>query len=98
MEKLEKNFQAKLIKRLKEDYPDSIVLKLDPTYKQGIPDLLILQDDKWAAFEVKRNSKSSKRTNQDYYISKMDNMSFARFINPENMEENLNDLRKSFKH
>lgn len=94
---LESKFQAKLVKELKEKFKGCIVLKTDPCYKQGIPDLLVLHNDKWAALECKKNDKSSHRPNQDFYISKMNDMSYASFISPENKEEILNELEQSFK-
>ena len=48
---LENKFQANLIKELKERFPGCIVMKNDPTYIQGIPDLLVLHKDKWASLE-----------------------------------------------
>lgn len=89
-------FQSKLIKEIKERFPDSIVVKNDPTYIQGIPDLLILYKDKWAALEVKRSSTAKHRPNQAHYISQMDEMSSAHFIYPENKEEVLNAIQRSF--
>lgn len=93
--KLERDFQAKLIKEIKNIFPGCIVMKTDPTYIQGLPDLLILNKDKWAALEVKRSEKASKRPNQDYYVDKMDSMSYASFIYPENKEDVLDELRKA---
>ena len=90
-------FQFMLIKELKEEFPGCIVLKNDPNYIQGVPDLLILFRDRWAALEVKKSEKSHHQPNQDYYISLMDGMSFARFIYPENKEEILNELQRSFR-
>lgn len=94
---LEKNFQSRLIKKLKKLFVGCIVLKTDPTYIQGLPDLLILYNNKWAALEVKRSSKASVRPNQKYYVKLMNKMSFARFINPENEKEILDELHKTFK-
>lgn len=93
--KLERDFQAKLIKEIKNEFPGCMVMKTDPTYIQGLPDLLILHNDKWAALEVKRSAKASKRPNQDYYVGKMNDMSFASFIYPENKEDILDELRKT---
>lgn len=93
---LESEFQKKLIKRLRLEFPFCIVLKNDPQYLQGVPDLLILNADKWAMLEVKVDRKASKRPNQEYYIKRMDDMSFARFINPQNEEEILDELRTFF--
>lgn len=94
---LERIFQSKLIKEIKEMFPGCVVMKNDPNYIQGIPDLMILFHDKWAALETKRSGDASKRPNQEFYISKMNGMSFARFINPENKEDVLNDLQRAFK-
>ena len=93
----ESRFQSLLIKELKKVFTGCIILKTDPNYKQGIPDLLILYKDKWAALEVKRSSKAHHQPNQDYYISKMNDMSFARFISPENQEDILNEMDEAFK-
>ena len=66
MGKLEKIFQSELIKELKALFPGCIILKNDPTYIQGIPDLLILFEDKWAALEVKKSITASHRPNQEF--------------------------------
>ena len=94
---LERNFQAKLIKDLKKIFKNCIVLKTDPNYLQGFPDLLILYKKKWAALECKKSIKASHRPNQEYYVNLLNKMSFASFIFPENKEEVLNELRKAFK-
>ena len=93
----ESKFQSNLIQKIKKLFPGSIVLKNDPTYIQGIPDLLVLYKDKWASLEVKRSAGASHRPNQDYYVNKMNKMSFSRFIFPENKQEVLDELRKAFK-
>lgn len=94
---LERDFQAKLIKKIKERFPDCIVMKNDSEYIQGIPDLTILYGDKWATLECKKTKSSSRRPNQKYYVDKMDEMSFSRFISPENEEEVLDELQRSFR-
>lgn len=93
----ESKFQHNLIKEIKERFPGSIVLKNDPTYIQGIPDTVVLWKDKWASLEVKRNAKAVHRPNQDYYVEMMNGMSFSAFIFPENKEEILNAMERSFK-
>lgn len=92
----ENKFQAQLIKRLNQEFKGCIVLKLDPNYIQGIPDLLVLYKDKWAALEVKRSAKATHRPNQDYYVEKMNNMSFSAFVHPDNVEFIFNALRRVF--
>lgn len=93
---LEKDFQSNLIKEIKTTFPKSIVLKNDPTYIQGFPDLLILYKDKWAALECKTGHKAHKQPNQEYYIDTLGKMSYASFVNPKNKEEVLNELRTAF--
>lgn len=93
----ENKFQAGLKKKLRAMFPGCIVTKLDSSDIQGIPDLLVLYKDKWAALEVKKEAKASHRPNQDYYVEKMNEMSFSRFIFPENEEDVLNELRETFK-
>lgn len=90
-------FQSKLIKEIKSRFPGCIVIKNDPTYIQGIPDLLVLHKDKWASLEVKKSAKASHRPNQDYYVNKMDEMSYSAFIYPENKEAILDEMGRLFK-
>ena len=95
MGKLERDFQSKLIKELKMIFPGCIIMKNDPTYIQGIPDLIILYKDKWAALEVKKSATAPHRPNQEYYVDLMDEMSYATFIYPENKEEVLYGLQQT---
>lgn len=90
-------FQQKVKQAIKDRLPGSMVLKNDPNYIQGIPDLLILFGTKWAALELKRSKDAPHRPNQKYYVEKMNDMSFASFISPENMEGVLNELEQSLK-
>lgn len=94
---LERNFQPDLIKEIKERFPGSIVLKNDPNYIQGFPDLTVFYKDHWALLETKRSETASHRPNQDYYIEQGNKMSFARFISPENKEEVLDELQQAFR-
>lgn len=93
----ESKFQRKLIEELEDMFPGCIVMKNDPTYIQGIPDLTILYFDRWAMLEVKRSEREAMhaRSNQDFYISKADDMSYASFIYPENKEEVLDELQQA---
>lgn len=93
----ESAFQASLIRDLKLIFPGCVVLKNDPNYLQGFPDLLVLWNDKWAALECKRSRTASHRPNQEYYIDILEQMSFARFVYPENREEVLDELERSLK-
>ena len=99
---LESEYQQKKKKKIETIFPECIVLKNDPNYLQGFPDLTILFRNKWAVLEVKKDiSEMSKTTssirNQKIYIRQLDKMSFARFIYPENKEEVMNELHKTFR-
>ncbi|MCC8049721.1 MAG: hypothetical protein LIP10_03545 [Clostridiales bacterium] len=94
---LESQFQSKLIKEIKDRFPGCIVMKTDADYIQGMPDLLVLHGSKWASLECKRTSKAHRQPNQEFYVSKMDEMSFSRFISPENKEDVLHELEQTFK-
>lgn len=93
---LESEYQAKLIKKLRDLFPGCMVLKNDPSYKQGIPDLVILYRDRWAMLEAKANENSPYRSNQPYYVDLLNEMSFAAFIYPSNEQEILRALQRSF--
>lgn len=96
MSKKENEFQASLKKELESRFPGCMVLKNDPTYIQGVPDLLVLYKDRWAALECKRSLKASHRPNQEYYVDELNKMSFASFICPENREDILDELQQTF--
>lgn len=90
-------FQSQMVKRLEQEFPGCIVLKNDPWWIQGIPDLLLLWGDKWAALETKAATRSRRRPNQPYYVDVMDEMSYARFVSPDNVEEVLDEIHRSFR-
>lgn len=94
---LENRFKTKLIDDLEAMFPGCIIIHMDPNEIQGIPDLLILYEDKWAALEGKKSANAPARPNQPYYVDLMDRMSFARFIYPENKEEVLYELQQAFR-
>jgi hypothetical protein len=93
----ENKFQSELKKDILKIFPEAIVLKNDPVGYSGIPDLTILYKNHWAMLECKKDSKSKKQPNQDYFIEKANSMSYARFINPENKEEILNELQQAWR-
>ena len=97
MAKKESQFQRELIKEIKETFPGCVVLKNDPNYIQGMPDLTILHGDRWAVLEVKRDKGSHHQPNQDYYVGMLDDMSFSSFVYPENKEEVLHGLQQAFR-
>ena len=90
--KKESAFQHGLIKELRNRYPGSIVLKNDPNYIQGFPDLTVFYGNKWAALECKRSADESHQPNQDYYVDYLGKQGYSSFVYPENREEVLNEL------
>lgn len=90
---LESAYQAKLIKEIRRRLPGCVILKNDTDYLQGIPDLLVLFQSRWAALEVKASRDAEIQPNQDYYVHILNGMSFAAFIYPENEEDILDELQ-----
>jgi hypothetical protein len=94
----EGDYQSVLIKKIKKRFPNVVVIKNDPTYIQGFPDLLLLRGNKWAALEVKKDRYAHHQPNQDYYINRCKDMgSYSSFIFPENEKEVLDELERAFK-
>lgn len=93
--RLESGFQDKLRDELKHLFPGCMIFKMDQI--QGIPDLLVLYKNMWASLECKKSARAERQPNQEYYVGLMNDMSFSRFIYPENKEEVLNELSKAFK-
>lgn len=92
----ESRFQHALIGAIKERFPGCVVMKNDAGYIQGIPDLTVLYKNRWATLECKQNAKASHQPNQDYYVEKMNRMSFSRFIFPENRDQVLDEMTHYF--
>lgn len=92
--RLESGFQDRLIEELKCVFPGCMIFKMDQI--QGIPDLLVLFGDQWATLECKKTESARRRPNQEYYVNKMNGMSFSRFVSPENKDEVIYELRSFF--
>jgi len=92
----ENQYQAGLIKRINDRFPGCIVLKTDTSYQQGFPDLLILWGTYWASLEVKPSARFRSQPNQGHFVERLNQMSFAAYIFPENEEEVLYALQQAF--
>lgn len=90
---LEREYQARLRKKLERMFPGCVILKNDAELLQGVPDLLVLHEDRWAMLEVKADESSRLQPNQDYYVRLFGSMSFAAFIYPSVEQEVLHALR-----
>lgn len=87
-------YQAKVIKRLRKEFPDCLILKNDSSYLQGVPDLIILYGSRWAALEIKVSATAPFQPNQAYYVSELNRMSFAAFVYPSIEDEVFGDLHR----
>lgn len=92
----ESQYQAKLIDELERRFPGCVILKNDPTYLQGIPDLVIFYGNQWAMLEVKVSETSAIQPNQPYWVERLNAMSFAAFIYPSIEEDVLSGLEQAF--
>ena len=92
----ERDYQAYIIRTLRRLFPECVILKNDSSYIQGILDLTVLFGHQWAMLEVKISESSPNQPNQEFYVEKLNGMSFAAFICPENEEEVLDELQRTF--
>lgn len=91
----ESQFQARLIEELEFRFPGCVILKNDPEYINGIPDLLILFNDRWAMLEVKASETSKVQPLQPHWVETLNRMSFAAFVYPSNEQEVLSGLEQA---
>ena len=88
-------FYSRVIRRLEIDFPEAIVLRGNSEHLNGIPDIVIIHHDRWAALEVKRSYNASTRPNQKYYIDLLNNWSYASIIHPQNENEVFLELESA---
>lgn len=92
----EREYQSHVINRLQSLFPGCLILKNDPTYIQGVPDLSIFWGSHWAMLEVKLSHDSPEQPNQRYYVETLNEMSFAAFIFPEVEDGVIDALQSAF--
>lgn len=80
----EADFQAKVIKWLRAH--QCIVLKYqqNATTRASVPDIIFLKEGFWGAVECKKAKNSPYRPGQKEMIEKMNSMSWAKAVYPEN--------------
>lgn len=88
----ERDYQASLIKKLERRYPGCFVMKNDPSHIQGVPDLTILHNGTWAMLECKIDRSANVQPNQQHYVDRLSEMSYASFIFPEIEDAVLSEL------
>lgn len=92
---LESKYQGELIKTLRREFPGCVILKNDPGYQQGIPDLTIFFGSRYSFLEVKASeplTESDYEPNQEWFIAHLNKMWFASVIYPENEKEVIDAL------
>jgi hypothetical protein len=93
----EAEYQAKLVRKLNRRFPGCLILRGDAFRDQGILDLFILHNERWASLEVKASRSAPTRPNQDHFVNRLGTMSFATYIYPENEKEVLDALEQALK-
>lgn len=96
----EADFEADLKRELESRFPGCFVLKGNSAMRQGVPDRLVLHGRNWAALEVKY-PKGKKRNpvfeeNQEFYVKKLGNMSYAAVVTPANFHEVIDEMESAF--
>lgn len=90
----EAEFQAKVIHAIRQRLPDAIILKNDPNYLQGVPDLTIFNGPYWAWLDIKISENSNAQPNQTFYINLANEMqAYGAFIHPGNFGEVMHELQ-----
>lgn len=92
----ESQYQASLVRRLEATFIGCLVVRMDASRIQGIPDLLILFGNRWAGLEVKIDETSRVQPNQRYHIEHLHSMSYCSFIYPQNEDEVFHELQLTF--
>lgn len=93
----ESEFKQRVFGRIRDRLPGCEIIRADTSHQQGMPDNFILWGPCWASLEFKASRTSSRRPNQKHYIQKLDDMSFAAFVYPENEDEVLDALEQAFR-
>ena len=88
-------FQSRLVQELQSIFPDAIILRTDPRDTQGIPDVIILNGNRWAALEIKKSANAHRQPNQPWFVDRMNNMSYAAFVYPSNKDRILDELQSA---
>lgn len=90
----ESAFQQLVIKWLRAK--GCVVLKYqqNATTRASIPDILFLKEGFWGAIEVKKSKTAKYRPGQKETVAKMDAMSWATVVYPENWPEVQKELEQ----
>lgn len=94
---LESDLQAKIIRWLRAKGAVVIKYQQNATTRVSVPDILFLKEGFWGAIEVKKSKTAKYRPGQKDTVAKMDAMSWARIVYPENWPEVQKELGELLK-
>ena len=90
----ESKFERDFKDRLNIRFPGGFFIKGNSAMRQGFPDRMFLYGSHWAALEFKVDSDFEE--NQEYYIEKLGEMSYAAVVTPSNADEVLDEMESAF--
>lgn len=93
----EADFQSKVIKYLRSKGCLVFKMQQNATTRIATPDILFLIDGFWGALECKKSKNAKFQPGQKEMVAKMDAMSFARVIYPENWTDVQKELGEILK-
>ena len=94
---LESKFEKDFCARVREELGRNRCHTLKLTVSKGIPDRLILFNDRYAMLEFKRDANAKVQPGQPGWVRHLDNIAFARFVYPDNGEQVYKELMEYFK-
>ena len=88
----EADFQKTIVRWLRSK--GCLVLKYqqNATTRAGIPDIIFLKEGFWGAIEVKKSKTAKYRPGQKEMVAKMNEMSWAKVVFPENWADTRKEL------
>lgn len=88
----EADFQSKIVKWLRSKGCMVLKYQQNATTRAGIPDIIFLKEGFWGAIEVKKSKTAKFRPGQKEMVVKMNEMSWAKAVYPENWDETRSEL------
>lgn len=88
----EADFQSKVIKWLRSQKCIVFKMQQNATTRIATPDILFLKDGFWGAIECKKSKNAKFQPGQKEMVAKMNEMSWAKAVWPENWEETKEEL------
>lgn len=81
---VEASLQTKIIRWLKSKGCVVVKNQAGPGMPKGFPDITFYIDGFYGMLEVKSSKRAKKQPGQEEWIKKLDSMSYAKFVDPDN--------------